>query len=236
MSAYTVTYNGVTDRSVGCHAQRRPSIPAPVENIRQISIPGRDEDFYESEGTYGDITIVITFSFHDRDPDTWAAAYRAVKHWLLTSGAGTLRFSDDAGVYYKVHTVRISSAERVSKRIGTVTAEFVCEAYTYLDSGESTIPFAATIQNPYDVCHPIYHVQGSGTCILTVNQKAFRVIVNSVATIDSDIFATYATGSGTFANTSVDGDYQDLWLKPGNNALSISSGFTCTLVPRWRCL
>lgn len=236
MSAYTVMYNGVTDRSVGCHAQRRPSIPAPVENIRQISIPGRDEDFYESEGTYGDITIVITFSFLDRNPNTWAATYRAVKHWLLTSGAGTLRFSDDAGIFYKVHTVRISGSERVSKRIGTVTAEFVCEAYTYLDSGETTIPLASTIQNPYDVCHPIYYLQGVGTCTLTVNEKEFQVVVNVSTAVDSDAFVTYATGSGTFYNTTANGDYQDLWLQPGNNELSVSSGFTCSLLPRWRCL
>ena len=37
-------------------------------------------------------------------------------------------------------------------------------------------------------------------------------------------------------NTSVSGDYEELYLKPGENEISITQGFTLTVIPNWRRL
>ena len=139
-------------------------------------------------------------------------------------------------MHYKVLTTAITTVERLSKKIGAVTAEFTCEGYTYMNSGDSIIELASVIQNEYDLCHPLYTIQGNGECVLTVNDKEFHVTVNGSVSIDTDKFIAYSIGTGSFVNTFVNGDYQDLWLQAGTNNTSITSGFTCTLMPQWRCL
>ena len=59
--------------------------------------------------------------------------------------------------------------------------------------------------------------------------------VSTKAYIDTDLMITLNNDSA-WANTTVTGDYEDLWLKPGSNSFAITSGFTCSLTPNWRCL
>ncbi len=230
---YTVTYSGVTDKSVGCHAKTRPSIPAPLSKIVVSNIRGCDGSYYDFEGAYNDIAITVVFSFNVETPDQWNARYRAIKQWLLSGNNGDLKFSDDAGFHYRVRSVQITNTQRVSRRIGEVTAVFTCEGYQYLDSGDDKINFAANITNEYDLCHPIYYITGNGTCTLTVNGKKFVATVGGNLTIDTERMLSYQNDS-TWLNTTVTGDYEDLYLKPGANALSITNGFTCKITPQWR--
>jgi hypothetical protein len=41
---------------------------------------------------------------------------------------------------------------------------------------------------------------------------------------------------GTMMNTSVSGDYEEMWLRAGENDVAITSGFTLTVIPRWRIM
>lgn len=232
--SYLVTYSGVTDQSVGCHAKTRPSVPAPVRDVAVTRIAGRDSGFYDADRTFADIAIPITFSFSDRNPDRWAGIYRAVKAWLLSGDNGNLYFSDDPGYHYRVRNVVITSTERVTRRIGEVTATFYCEGYQYLDSGDTQINLSSTVYNDYSLCKPTYSISGTGSCTLTVNGKKMVMTVSRSIVIDTE--RMIATSAGNWVNTTVTGDYEDLWLKPGANSLSISSGFTCRITPYWRCL
>ena len=236
MTGYRVMYNNISDKSIGCHATTRPSIPAPMRDVQAIKIPGRDASFYETDGIYSDIVIPVNFSFLDKDPSKWGERYRRIKNWILGEPYCELRFSDDDTVHYRVLSTRITTTERLSKRIGIVTAEFICEGYTYLNSGDTYISLADTINNAYDLCHPIYRVTGTGECTLTVNGNDFVLTVNGVVVVDTENFISYDATSGILVNTTVAGDYQDLWLQPGNNSLTITSGFTCDIMPQWRCL
>lgn len=231
---FTVTYNGITDRSLGCHAKTRPSIPAPVQKVVVSSIAGRDGSYYDAENLYSDISIQITFSFK-RGRDAWHSMYRQVKAWLLSGDNGNLSFSDDVGYHYRVKNVQITSAKRIAQTIGEVSATFACDPYTYLDSGDRQVNLTAKLHNDYSMCMPVYEVAGNGTFTLTVNSKAMVGTVNGNLTIDTERMLAMQGGS-KWANTTVTGDYQDLWLKPGQNLLSITSGFTCKIKPQWRCL
>lgn len=234
--SYTVRYNGITDKAVGCHASSRPSIPAPKRDTSVIKIPGRDASYYDTDYIYSDIVIPVDFSFLERDKSKWGEQYRKVKHWILAQGDGELRFSDDEDVHYRVLSTAITSTERIARTIGVIKAEFVCEGYTYLNSGDAYVQLSATVDNDYDTCHPIYRIAGHGQCTLTVNDNAFVLDINGSVTVDSDKFYSYSSSTGSFVNTSVTGDYQDLWLIPGQNTMTITSGFTCEFMPQWRCL
>lgn len=232
---FTVTYNGITDISVGCHAKSRPSVPAPARKVKVSTIAGRDGSYYDAEELYSDISIPITFSFRQRNRDAWHASYRQVKRWLLSGDNGNLSFSDDAGYHYRVKNVQITSSERIAYTIGQVSATFVCDGYTYLDSGDGQINLSAKLYNDYSLSMPIYEISGTGEFTLTVNSKTMTGTVNGSLTIDTERMLAMQAGS-RWANTTVVGDYQDLWLKPGQNLLSITSGFTCKIKPQWRCL
>ena len=41
---------------------------------------------------------------------------------------------------------------------------------------------------------------------------------------------------GTIQNTALTGDYEALFLQPGDNIITFSSGFTVSIIPRWRIL
>lgn len=232
---FTVTYSGITDKSIGCHAKSRPSVPAPVQKVKVSELAGRDGGYYDVENVYGDIAIQITFSFSQKNKLLWHQTYRAIKNWLLSGDNGDLKFSDDVGFHYRVKNVQIDSTDRIAWTIGEVTATFICDGYTYLDSGDTQINLAARIQNDYALCMPIYDITGNGAFTLTVNSKSMTGTVSTNLTIDTERMLAIQNGS-TWVNTTVSGDYQDLWLKPGLNLLSITNGMTCKIKPQWRCL
>ena len=53
-------------------------------------------------------------------------------------------------------------------------------------------------------------------------------------TIDTDRMIAYRS-DGTLSNTKVSGNYEDLYLKPGENKIEFTGG-TLAVVPNWRCL
>lgn len=229
---FSVEYNEKSCLEFGILPVTRPSIPAPEENIEEITIPGRDGALIESEGSHKPITIPVEFNFFT-DPEKVNEKYRAAKKWL--SGSGYLKFSDDGSAFYKVLYVKITDVERTSKRIQNFTAEFTCDPYTYMDSGKYEITDFENIYNPYSVSHPEYLITGEGNCTLTVNGKTMEANVGQNLTINTDLMLAYRT-DGEMQNTQVTGNYEDLYLAEGENQISISAGFEMTVIPNWRCL
>lgn len=91
------------------------------------------------------------------------------------------------------------------------------------------------IYNPYEVAHPIYKIAGEGTCSITVNGKVITVNVGQNMTIDTDRMLAYRE-DGTLINTSITGEYEDMYLVEGENIIRASKGFKITVIPNWRCL
>ncbi len=240
----TVTYNGQTDRQVGCHAKGRPTIPAPVPKVQTTDLRGMDGSYYADDGLYYDISIDVTFSLNSSDHSAqkatvgdWMALYRKVKKWLYSTGDGKLIFSDDNDHYYKVKSVTLMS-DRGTRMLGEVTATFICDGYTYRADGDTEVNVTqeTSIENPYEVCHPLYRLVGTGTTTLTVNDHAFTVTVNGITYIDTEKMITY-NRDGEWVNTTARGDYEDLWLYPGSNSFATTNTtIQAYITPRWRCL
>ena len=70
---------------------------------------------------------------------------------------------------------------------------------------------------------------GTLICWATVN------LVGQNVTIDTELMIAYRM-DGTMENTSVTGDYEDLYLKPGYNEIEITEGFEAKVIPNWRSL
>ena len=87
--------------------------------------------------------------------------------------------------------------------------------------------------NPYDMSKPEYKITGEGLCALTVNGKTMKANVGQNLTINTELMLSYRE-DGAIMNSSVTGEYKDLYLKPGENRISVSSGFSITIKPNWR--
>jgi len=235
---YHIEYGGFKDSVWGVHVSKRPSIPAPREIIQTYQIPGRDGALTIKDGTYEDVRIPVEFSF-SAYPDTWQEVVAGLKIWLLERGSGAeLRMTDLPDYFYKVRYVEMSEVEREYRKVGTFTAEFVCEGCQYYDSGKTEQVVLGSLTNPGIISHPKYLIAGTGSCTLTVNGKSLQATVSSNMTIDTDKAMAYRTSSVMQNTALIMGDYgfADFWLQPGNNSISISSGFTLRIIPNWRRL
>lgn len=228
---YSVEFNGENCLEHKILVVRRPSVPAPEKRYESITVPGRDGALIETDGCYDPITIPVEFNFMTT-PDLWAHVFREAKRWL--TGSGKLILSDDTDFYYKCIECTITDAERTSRKLGRFTAEFLCDPYMYLASGDKPIDSPETLENQYAVSHPDYILTGSGSCTVTVNGKELQAVVNGTLTINTDLMIAY-NQDGVSQNNLLTGDYGDLYLLPGSNTISVT-GAGLRVVPHWRCL
>lgn len=233
MYEYGIEFAGQTEKHNHMQVVRRPDIPSPSRRYTEKTIPGRDGKLRIYEEAVEDIEITIEFNFMG-DPDEWFEMFRAAKKWLLQPGINSLILGDNKDFYYRVKHVNIETTERICHEIGKFSAAFICDGYEYLRAGAFRYAKSEVLQNPYETCRPTYYVQGNGQCTITVNGNSFRVNVNGDATIDSDLMLTYGTDGG-IKNASSAGKYTDLYLRPGDNQISVSSGFGLEITPNWRC-
>lgn len=230
---YYITFKGINNRELKIEVAKRPSIPSPQQRGNCIQIAGRDGSLLDTDGTYENIEIPIEMNIVSSRPSMWNADYRRAKNWLC--GSGELRFSDDDEIFYKVKACGISDIDRRAKRGGDFTAIFVCDPFAYYVAGKKNMTKEEASLNPYMTCRPIYKITGNGNCTLTVNGKSMTALVGQNLTIDTDKLLAYRT-DGTMQNTAVTGNYDDLVLLPGENAISITNGFTLAVQPNYRSL
>lgn len=231
---YSVIFNEKNCENYGIVPVRRPDIPAPETRVTEHEIAGRDGVLIETDETYKPIEIEIEFNFLSEE-DRWAETFREAKKWIR--GSGWLEMEDDPRYLYKVYHCRITSAERASRRVGNFKARFVCDPYLFLKSGQMEYDYnSVEIRNNInETSHPIYKITGNGTCTLTVNGNIMKADITQNLTIDTDRMLAYRQ-DGSMQNTSVSGDYEGLYLIPGENAISITNGFNLAVIPNWRCL
>jgi predicted phage tail component-like protein len=231
---YQITRNGKNNTHVGILVANRPSIPAPEYSYNEIDIPGRDGNLYEEIGNINDITISISFVFIC-DPSKWQDRFRNAKRWLLEKKDNKLILGDDAGYFYKVKHTIINASERKVIESGEFDVDFICEGYNYLIEGQNKKSIKDVLYNPYAVCHPTYLITGEGRCTLNVNGRIMTANVGQNLTINTDLMLAYRT-DGTMQNTAITGDYEEMYLKEGDNTISLSNGFNIKIIPNWRCL
>lgn len=229
-----VEYNGIKASYCKAVLKELPSIPAPEPNFKEIEVAGKDGTLLIKDGTYKNIDIPLKFNFITHKT-LWNETYRTIKAWAFSEGNRILKFSDDGGYFYRAKKTKIVTTERNSIRVGNVEIVFTCEPYQYLVDGQKFQKPKDVSFNSFCLSHPDYKITGEGICILTVNGKTMKANIGQNLTINTDLMLAYRE-DGSITNTSVTGDYEDLYLKPGENSISVSSGFSLTVKPNWRCI
>lgn len=222
---YDVQFNDQTASSLGLLLYDYPAFSGAKKNYTTSAVSGRLGELVGLDQYKTNLEISCTFSVLHK---MFVHKIREVKKWL--SGTGKLRFSDAPDSFYKVWKVNYGAIERELRDYGCFTITFICTPYEFLDSGQievDKVPY-----NAYCLSRPVYKIQGSGSCILAVNGKGMTATINQNLTIDTERMLAYRD-DGTIHNTDVNGNYEDLYLPPGINEISITAGFDLIIVPNW---
>lgn len=224
-----------TSASKGLRFLAYPSIEYGREKVENISVAGKKGTLTKRTGIYTDTIISNKMEYVSESRELSETERIVLTEWLKSTK--TVSYSDMPDYFFKVKKVEIDDALRKYGIYGNMTAEFTCEPGIYLKSGEKaqTVVSGAKLKNSHSVCSPLYKISGEGVLTLTVNGKKVTANVGQNLTIDTELMMAYRQ-DGTIQNTALTGDYEDLFLQPGDNIITFSSGFTVSIVPRWRIL
>lgn len=223
--------NGKSCIKIGMFPVKPPIIPTAKKQYKEHTIPGRDGIYYEDLGTYDDITLPVQFNFMSKDK---SVDQRFRYYRRILSMAKEFRRESDPDMFYKIKKIEIGDLDRgTSETIGTFQCDFTFDPYAYLMAGTKKMTVKSVEYNEYDLCHPIYILIGEGNCILNVNGKTASCNVSGTVYIDTDLRLCYREDN-SWVNTSLTGDYEDLYFNHGKNIITHSDGFDIRIIPNWR--
>lgn len=225
MKKVIIEYNGETSEDHWCFLNDYPEFSGGSKQYSTYAVPGMDGELVETNDYLSNLQINCTFSIISK---TFMDNVRNIRSWL--TGTGELIISDSPDVFYKVWKIEYGDIAREIRKFGTFTVSFVCTPFEFLKDGQ--IPVGSVTFNPADKAKPIYTITGEGLCTLTVNGYEFTANVGQEAVIDSERQLSYKN-DGQSINTDVTGDYEKLWLPHGENTVTVSSGFSLSVVPQW---
>lgn len=229
---YSVKYGDTWDIDLGLHVKSRPNIPVPERNVEVTEDKTLTTSLTRDYETYKDTEIGIEYNFISRED--FEIKSILLKRWLYESKNKILILSDSADYYRKVKKVTIETITRSKKYLGSFKITFRCDPNLYVVNGLNSIAVNSTknIKNNYAISKPIYTINGEGMCTLTVNNNSVTVNVGQSIIINTEKELVYKNDS-SMTNIST-GKYKDLYLLEGNNTVTVSNGFTLSIVPNWR--
>jgi len=132
--------------------------------------------------------------------------------------------------------VLVNENTKLLNRIGTFDVVFVTkDGLSYLESGKQEYSIDTSLFNQGIVSKPQYVILGEGMCTVNVNGVKTIVNVSNNVIIDTEKMVAYRA-DGKLQNTAISGDYENLYLQPGENIISVTNGFKCKVIPNWRCI
>ena len=235
---YDFMINGKNASTLGVYAIQRPNIPTPKKRIEKKSVNGRNGILTIDENTFDEITFAIECNFMSSKPENFAEKARMIKTWIYSNQQSELLFNDDANHFYKTQIIEISDIERTSKRIGVFTLTCTCDPFIYLSAGKKEIDITSTLINLYYTSAPIYKLTGEGVFNISVNDNFFSVNVAQNAVVDTELMLVYKENDGQLINQNSLGSFEGLWLKSGNNKISVTvpENGKVKIIPNWRAL
>ena len=210
-----------------------PTVPAAKKIYNTYTIPGRAGQLVQDTNTKENIIIPVTLVeiTKEKDQFEYRDYIRQISGWL--KGSGWLQFSDEQETRYKVLTVQVGQSQRNTPIYGAINMEFTIEPYEYATNGLNSHDAEVVTYNGYDLCKPLYEINGNATGTLTVNGNQFKINTIERLTIDSALMLAWKTVDGEVVSQVVAGDYEDLWLPNGENTITVTEGLQCKITPRW---
>lgn len=224
---YKMSYNGTSSEDMNVIMYDLPEVALPKKNYDTYSIPGRNGELIGSDSYLSNVVITCTFSILS---EHFTKTVREIRRWLR--GTGKLYLSDDTDLFYDVLAIDYGNIEREISTYGRFSVRFTCYPYEFTETGQTEHTIAEASNNIYDTCMPLYKISGNGQCMLNVNNYIFMANVQELLNVDTRLMICH-DADGNYKNTFVSGDYSKLWLKNGQNIISITNGFTLVIKPRW---
>lgn len=230
---FDITYNGISPSDLGCWLATIPIItPSQVIRTRQ-TVVGMDGELLGTDDSYGDAQI--DFTIHAKST-TLQAISRNIRKWL--TGTGTLVISDHNDSFYEVKEVNYTTYLKKDEAYGRIAVSMKVYPYEFLNSGEEWIS-SFPISNTAMLCKPLYRIVGSSSSAqgtLTVRGNTITYTVggrgaDQTIYIDTRRKITY-NANGVSREGYISGDYEDLWLPTGSNAISATIG-SVSVKTRW---
>ena len=230
---FDIQYNGIRASSLKLLIKERPSIPAAEKGYKEIEVPGVNGTYLQDEGRFKSTEIPISMNYIGPERK-WHGRWSKVQEWLSKTN-GELIFLDDPNFYYRISRVNLSDNEHKGRRIGDFTATFKTkDGLRYLRTGKEKYNLSDLGWNSGEIAFPDYYISGSGTCVLSVNKENFEIKMNGSVVVDTERCLIYLPDK-TIVNNIGKGDFESLYLEPGQNNVSASKGFDVKAIPHWRC-
>lgn len=212
-----------------------PVIKRGQRKVTYKDIPGRLGTLTIKDESWSDTTVTMALDitvpvFEQRSVDE---IYSQFREKILNSRL--LYLEEISGKFFRIKNTELTGYSRESDITISVDISFTCEPGEYLISGIREYAPEKVMKNRYTVCCPTYLITGSGNCTLNVNGNDMTAAVDKNLTINTDLMLAYQK-DGTMKNNTVKGDYEDLYLVPGDNKIAITEGFNLKVIPNWRCL
>ena len=216
----------------GIHFLSYPVFDFGTEKIDSIEVPGRVGTLTRRTGEYSDTTIENDMEFRAADRNEHELKMLEIRKFLKSTGRAV--YTDMEEYYFRVKKVGIDDIKKKYGIFGNVTVTFLCDPVMYLQAGDTAVPISRDLElyNAWSESHPVIRITGEGVCKVSVNGKEVSANVGQNLTIDTDLMQAYRK-DGMLNNTALTGNYEDLYLQEGQNKISVSSGFTAEIIPRW---
>ena len=224
---YFVAINNQNSLEVtGLYISKLPPISKPLQRTNIEEIDGRD----------GDIVTTLGYSAYDKEMEIGLFGdYNIDEIISFFTQEGTITFSNEPDKYYKFKIINDINFEEF-QRFKTATVVFHCQPFKF-STAEGTRTFTTFPSNTVVICNngnvyskPTLTLTGSGTINLSLNgvQVAVVTLANEGETIEIDLdkLEAYNPATKVLKNRQVTGDYENLYLKVGNNTISWTGTIT----------
>ena len=211
-----------------------PSYPAGQRSVTKATIPGRNGDEVQDDGTYANVVQPYEVWFNGQPFGGFNAGAARVANWLLgPKGYQRLEDSYDPETYrMALYTGPMDMTNWMLRR-GRATLEFDCKPERWLKAGQIpvTVTSGDVLYNAWREAKPLLHVTGNGT--LNIGTKSITI-------------------SGTSGEVTIDCDVKDAWqginnmndnievanrdwptLPPGETTVTYTGLTSVKIVPRW---
>lgn len=171
-------FNGKNSRDYGTLAGV-PIFPRSELGYTTQEIPGRAEPLIKATTQYKTVTLALTLGITD--------PLKAREINQTFCGSGKLVLSTDLTKYYRAYAYPTTSPERVSRRFGRITINFICMPFAYAVT-ETPVTFTdlittnavtettVTLANNGSIySEPLYKIKFNGKLTVRIGETAMTV-------------------------------------------------------------
>lgn len=248
-----LTFNGIPSTSFGIvnagdaqvvYTGGQETYRAPETSVEKVSVPGRNGDLIQYNGSYANVVISYTFVIMRN----FKSNVSAIVEWLKAPTTYARLEDSEHPEYYRMGMViaELEFEPSVGMDAGKVSVEFDCMPQKFLTSGETATTFTTseTFVNPTKFSSKpkidIKFATGTQDGQITVGNQIITITdfpatsISDTLTIDSELLDCYAGARN--ANSYVDfGATGFPEFGVGSTGITVNSGniVSVSVEPRW---